>query len=97
VITEFPTGLTFNAKTLGIALGPDGNLWFTEPFYGLGRITTSGVVTNFSDGFSANAFPTEIAAGPDGALWFTEPNLSRIGRLTTFLADIIFADGFDCP
>jgi len=51
---------------VGITAGPDGALWFTEP-YGIERVTTSGFITEYH-------VPTEffgllgIAAGPDGAL-----------------------------
>ena len=30
VVTEFSAGITTNAQPVGIAKGPDGNLWFTE-------------------------------------------------------------------
>ncbi|HSB62949.1 MAG TPA: hypothetical protein VLJ18_02240, partial [Thermoanaerobaculia bacterium] len=69
---------------LGIAVGADGNLWFTKYLANaIGKITTSGVVTEFSAGMSANAAPQGIAAGPDGNMWFTEyTNPGRIGRIT---------------
>ena len=85
-IREFPVPSP-NAEPIGIALGPDGNLWFTE--WGpngsprIGRITTSGVVTGFAAGLTAERQPVGIAAGPDGNLWFAEPAGDRIGRITT--------------
>jgi streptogramin lyase len=64
----------------GIALGPDGALWFTNRGgNSIGRITTSGVVSNYTN--SALENPEGIALGPDGALWFTNSN--SIGRITT--------------
>lgn len=78
-----------------IALGPDGNLWFTairgrtremhysRPGFGfVGRITLAGVLKLFPlpDGGSV---PTAIAAGPDGALWFLESEGKRIGTIGT--------------
>lgn len=92
-VTEFSSGLTtgapdpFNgqpsrANPLGIAVGPDGNMWFTE--FGtnrVGRITMSGVITEFSAGITGLAQPTGITAGPDGSVWFTEQSTNRIGRL----------------
>src|ERR1700730_2867726 len=65
VITEFSIP-TAGSSPVGIAAGPDGNLWFTE-FSGnkIGRITTAGVVTEFSIPTSASG-PRGIAAGPDG-------------------------------
>ncbi len=66
----------------GIAVGPDGNLWFTE--YNdnrIGRITPSGSVTEFLIP-TAYSQPWTIAAGPDGNLWFTEHESGKIGRIT---------------
>jgi streptogramin lyase len=55
-----------------IALGPDGNLWFTEYFGNrIGRITPAGVITEFDLPIETGK-PKGIAAGPDGNLWFTE-------------------------
>ncbi len=69
---------TDNSFPLGIAAGPEGNLWFTE-VYGnkIGRITTAGVITEFAIP-TANSSPRGIAAGPDGDLWFAE-NYSNLG------------------
>jgi virginiamycin B lyase len=67
------------------ALGPDGNLWFTEGLVlpigstlhsSIGRITTAGVVTEFV----APGYPVGITSGPDGNLWFTDPSDDQIGR-----------------
>ena len=66
----------------GIALGPDGNLWFTN--YGndsIGRITPIGVVTNYSGGSGIWA-PYAITAAPDGNLWFANSLDNSIGRIT---------------
>ncbi len=56
----------------GIALGPDGNIWFTE--YDdclIGRITPSGSITEFKLG--GRYLPYIISAGPkgDSHMWFT--------------------------
>lgn len=75
---------TANSQPKDIALGPDGNLWFTEHNGGrIGRITTTGVIAEFSIP-SADNSPSSITAGPDGNLWFTEESLStgKIGRIT---------------
>ena len=82
VITEFSSGISANALPVGIAAGPDGNLWFTEIVGRIGRITPSGVVTEFSSGITAGSQPRGITAGPDGNLWFTNQNANRIGRIT---------------
>jgi virginiamycin B lyase len=66
---------------LGIAVGADGALWFTESTPSrIGRITTGGIITEFQ--LLADRHPQRIAAGPDGALWFTEFR-DRVGRITT--------------
>jgi streptogramin lyase len=82
-ITEFPLPIA-NSSPLGIAPGPDGNVWFVENRGSrFGRITPAGQITDFStgSGISANSFPAEITPGPDGNLWFTEENPSRVARL----------------
>jgi streptogramin lyase len=83
-ITQFSAGITPGSTPAGIAVGADGNLWFTE-FFGdrIGRITPAGVVTEFSDGITPGSRPDGITAGPDGNLWFTEAGGRRIGRITT--------------
>src|ERR1700684_2873465 len=68
-IKEFPVK-TADRQPLGIAAGPDGNVWFTELGANvIGRSTLTGEMTEFT----GLAGPAEtIAAGPDGNLWFTE-------------------------
>jgi streptogramin lyase len=79
------------ASTTSITVGPDGNLWFTEPSlavevtpHRIGRMTTTGDVTKFEAGITGT--PLSIASGPDGNLWFTEsgaaPGTGHIGRIT---------------
>ena len=60
-----------------IAVGPDGNLWFTES-YGVGMFNLKTFATSVysTDGIS----PYSIAKGPDGALWFTD-NSGDIDRI----------------
>ncbi|MBX3025832.1 hypothetical protein KF840_13070 [bacterium] len=66
-----------------LAVGPDGNLWFTDPGLNtIGRMTTSGAVVEFSIP-SPGADPSGIAAGADGNLYFTEAEPGRIARITT--------------
>ena len=77
VVTEFP----LPGGSGGIAAGPNGAIWFTEPTRDrIGRITTTGAVSEFA--LSAGSGPTGIAAGPDGNLWFTETSANKIGRIT---------------
>jgi streptogramin lyase len=74
-VTEFRIG---DDEIGGIAAGPDGNLWFTEPAANtIGLMTRSGSITRFSLPGSA---PRKITAGADGNLWFTEHE--AIGRIT---------------
>jgi streptogramin lyase len=64
-----------------IAVGPDGNLWFTEERgVRIGRITPGGSLTEFP--LRPGHQPASIATGPDGNLWFTEKDADRIGRIT---------------
>src|SRR5258708_982265 len=81
-ITEFPTP-TFSSFPLGITVGSDGNLWFTEQAASkIGRITSKGKITEFLIPTATSA-PHGITAGPDGNLWFTEEMGNQIGRITT--------------
>ena len=76
---------------VGIAVGPDGALWFTN--YNndsIGRITTAGVVTNYTAaGIDA---PLAIVAGPDGNLWFTSYLNDAIGKISTSGAVTLYTD-----
>ncbi len=81
-ITEYPVPTT-SAGPLGIASGPDGNLWFTEYNAGkIGKITTAGAITEFPIPTSP-ANPEGITKGPDGNLWFTEWSGNNISKITT--------------
>jgi len=68
---------------IGLAKGPDGDLWFTEPATNsVGKITTSGAITKFPIP-TAGSEPRGITAGPDGNLWFTEASGNNVARITT--------------
>lgn len=78
-VFSFPGGA--GHSSIGIASGPDGNLWFTD--FGanqVGRVTTAGAIVEF-DLPTASAFPDGITAGPDGNMWFTEFTAGEIGRI----------------
>jgi len=63
-----------------IAVGPDGNLWFSElRASAIGRVTPAAEISSFDLGKGALA--ERLTAGPDGAIWFTDPAGNRIGRL----------------
>jgi virginiamycin B lyase len=97
-ITLFPTSTVGDdvVVPLGIAAGPDGNLWITGPGNGtIGKVTTSGQVTVFHLPEGVAASPAFLTVGADGALWFTEQGLgsqvgdaprafgNKIGRIST--------------
>jgi streptogramin lyase len=56
-----------------ITVGPDGNIWFTEPG-AIGILTPStGTVTQVSlPNTGGTQIPAAITVGPDGNIWFTE-------------------------
>ena len=79
VRTEF-AGLT--ADPGSICVGPDGNIWFTEPGSRIGRLTPSGSLAEFTLPSQTNpSIGVGICAGPDGAVWFGASN--ALGRVTT--------------
>lgn len=83
IITIFP--ISGASKTLDIARGPDGNMWFTEQgSQSIGKITAAGAATLYHVPSGAN--PIGITAGPDGNLWFSAaggPNVQEFGKITT--------------
>lgn len=64
----------------GIALGPDGAMWFTNAVgHSIGRISLTGALTTYTaPGVLA---PSAITTGPDGALWFVN-GANSIGRIS---------------
>jgi streptogramin lyase len=86
---DFPTRsqvVDFNipaaAQPMGIAAGPDNNIWFAERAGNkIGRMTTSGVLSELTVP-TAGSLPTGIVAGPDGNMWFAENLAAKIGRVT---------------
>jgi len=74
----------------GIALGPDGALWYTIPNESrIGRITPSGAVELFTVPdrdpvyITGTPQPQSIAAGPEGRyMYFTDPSDNSIGRVS---------------
>lgn len=89
--TEYPTNLYPQA----ITTGPDGALWFAG--YGVGKITTAGVVTQILPAPTVAA--SGIVTGPDGALWFTDDASNSIGHLSTTgtLVDFLIPTGNSHP
>lgn len=70
---------TADSEPHGIAIGPDGNIWFTElKGNKIGRISASGEIKEFP--LPENRGPYAIIAGKS-ELWFTEFSGNRIGRM----------------
>ena len=66
----------------GLAVGPDGNLWFTDD--GTNAIGTIDLTTHAISEFplsTPHANPEAITTGPDGNLWFTEATAEEIGSI----------------
>ena len=78
---------TSNAQLLGIAAGPDGNLWFVENSLASpngGKIGMINPATHAIMEFPVPTAPAALAgitAGPDGNLWFTENGAGKIGMI----------------
>jgi streptogramin lyase len=82
-ITEY--ALSAGSNPLGITLGPDGALWFTEygPTNKIGRITLVGAITEFPIPAGPTPLAYGITTGPDGNLWFVENGRNMVTKLTT--------------
>jgi virginiamycin B lyase len=76
-----------NSQPLGITLGPDAFLYFTEQGVAngspkIGKISTGGSLTEIAVS-PATAQPFGIVRGPDNNLWFTEMGADAIVSMTT--------------
>jgi virginiamycin B lyase len=81
--TLLPTDPNYVNALDQITLGPDGNLWFTQPRDNqIGVITPAGALTEYNVSVP-DARPDAITRGPDNNLWFTAPGATAIGRITT--------------
>jgi len=65
----------------GGAIGPDGNVWFTELGH-YAKITTGGVITEFKypDGNTANYYGA-VTSGPNAYVWMIESNKSQVDEV----------------
>lgn len=80
--TEFTIPTAASAPQ-GIAVGPDGALWFAEGSgNNIGRVTTTGSFTEFAVPTSS-AVPLFIVTGADGLLYFTEGAAHKVASMTT--------------
>jgi PKD repeat protein len=76
-----PTIVSFSAQIIN---GPDGDLWFNEFPFKIGRITPQGQVTEFPLPIPAGGTlpePTSITAGPDGAIWAIDESNGQVDRI----------------
>jgi virginiamycin B lyase len=79
----------------GIAVGPDGALWITEPEQpAFARVDiTDGTIEEFEpENVDWPQEPQSIVAGSDGGLWFTEPSEDAIGRLDPVTREVELFD-----
>jgi streptogramin lyase len=72
---------------LGLAAGPDGNVWYNESVYpghqAIGLVTPDGHATALYLSPTSNAFGTGgITTGPDGNVWFITGARSELGQIT---------------
>lgn len=75
---------TAKSKPAGIALGSDGNLWFTEfAAAKIGQLNTAAQISE-SVTPSRHSTPNGIASGPGPNLnvWFTETALGKVAQIT---------------
>jgi streptogramin lyase len=78
--TAFPIPSGDNTAIDGLALGPDGNVWFAE-FSHIAKITPTGKITEFSYPSGINQYGG-VTAGSDGNIWFAQSTQNAIGRIT---------------
>jgi streptogramin lyase len=64
----------------GMALGPDGNVWFGE-FNHIGKITPAGKITEFPYPSGINQYGG-VSAGSDGNVWFAQSSQNAMGKVT---------------
>jgi streptogramin lyase len=75
--------LPSSSSPMGIATGPDGDVWFVDHHSSkVGKITTAGVVTEYA--LPSGSDPWEIAASPDGNMWFTDWNSGKVGQISRY-------------
>lgn len=76
---------TANSKPMGIALGSDGNIWFTEfASSKIAKLGHGGKITETVTPTKGGG-PNGMASGPGPSLnlWFTETNIGKVGQVST--------------
>ena len=87
---------TANAEPGGIAVGPNGLLYFTELsagkigslFDGASSPSEYAITLPASDG-NATPSPKTLVEGPDSNMWYTDSNTSAIGRFSSADSSIV--------
>ena len=72
-------------RPFDLALGPDGNMWFTDRGGRVGRITPKGELAEFP--LRPGCQPVEISAGTGGRMFFTLHERHRIGAIRALPAE----------
>jgi len=70
-----------NLGNNGLAVGPDGNVWFAEQAH-IAKITPAGAITEFAypSGLNDNA-GAGVVTGPDHKVWFTEYFTHKVANI----------------
>jgi streptogramin lyase len=82
VISRYTQGLNPGANPSQLAVGSDGEVWFTDEGTtpAIGVVNQSGQITEYSNGLTGQ--PGQLVLGPNGNLWFTETGPAGIGEIT---------------
>jgi len=79
--TDFLIPPGADANPPGVAKGPDGNEWITEPGRNaIARITPAGAISEYIVPGAQHL--NRIVAAPDGMLWFTDDGASFLGSIS---------------
>jgi len=82
----------YGTATHGIAVAPDGTIWFAEQEGNVGGIRPNGDVVELP---TRNADPIYgVAIGTDGYVWYTARFRNKIGRVSPSMRDL---QEFDLP
>ena len=78
-VTEYAIPTPNSGSGGGMALGPDGNVWFTQQNTSrIASITPDGTITEYVTP-TANSGPTGLSFDDEGNVWFTEQFVNQMG------------------
>jgi len=81
--TKVATPFSVPGVPKGIALGSDGNMWFTEHSGNrIGRLSPDGTLWESATLSTPNSKPSGITLAPDGNLWFVEEAGNKLASIT---------------